>query len=274
VSTARVTVSSVFIEGLVLYRYWPTDIYTLNTNFGSVDDLKALASALHSRQMYLMIDVVVNHVASPVFPVTSFNNFVPLNQQSDFHTQCWIVDYNNQTEVEQCWLGDQNVALVDVNTEDNGIVTTLYDWVKGLAGNYSADGLRIDTVKHVRKDFWPDFASSAGVYTIGEVLHNETSYVSNYTRRWNLYLPLIKLLTARAEVLDAVLDYPTWYTLVAGFQTQYGNLSALAEQVTTAQSTYKNGLFGTGSFLENHDQPRFQSLTTDPGVCYRFMLRP
>jgi len=242
--------------GEAYHGYWPQDIYALNTNFGSSDDLKSLASALHQRGMYLMIDVVVNHLAATSFP-PSFSSFVPLNQQSDFHTQCWIVDYSNQTEVEQCWLGDTNVALVDVNTEDQNIVGMLNSWVEGIVGNYSADGIRIDTVKHIRKDFWSNFSSSAGVYAIGEVLNNVTSYVSDYT-----------------QVLDAVLDYPTWYPLVAGFQTQYGNLSALAEQIKTSQSTYKNGLFGTGSFLENHDQPRFQSLTTDTGRVKNAMAFP
>ena len=75
----------------------------------------------------------------------------------------------------------------------------------------------------------------------------------------------------RLEVLDSVLDYPTWFPLVAGFQTQFGNLSALAEVVTTSQGAYKNGLFGTASFLENHDQPRFPSLSNDTAV--RSVLR-
>lgn len=68
------------------------------------------------------------------------------------------------------------------------------------------------------------------------------------------------------EVLNAVLDYPAWYLLVSGFQTQFGNLSALAGVLTTSQGAYKNGLFGTGSFLENHDQPRFPSLSNDTAV--------
>jgi len=131
--------------------------------------------------MYLMVDVVVNHVASSSFP-PAFSTNTPLNQQSDYHTQCWVTDYTNQTEVEQCWLGDEKVALVDVNTEDTTIVETLNGWIKGLVGNYSVDGVRIDTVKHVRKDFWPNFATSAGVYTIGEVLDNRTEYVTDYTR--------------------------------------------------------------------------------------------
>jgi hypothetical protein len=58
----------------------------------------------------------------------------------------------------------------------------LNSWVEGIVGNYSADGIRIDTVKHIRKDFWSNFSSSAGVYAIGEVLNNVTSYVSDYTR--------------------------------------------------------------------------------------------
>jgi len=112
-------------------------------------------------------------------------------------------------------------------------------------------------VKHVRKDFWPKFASSSGVYAIGEVLHNETDYLADYTK-----------------VLDAVLDYPTWFPLVAGFQTQFGNLSTLAKVVTTSQGAYKNGLFGTGSFLENHDQPRFPSLSSDTARLKNAMAFP
>lgn len=70
-------------------------------------------------------------------------------------------------------------------------------------------------------------------------------------------------------VLDAVLDYPTWFPLVAGFQTQFGNLSTLSSIITAAQGSYKNGLFGTGAFLENHDQPRFPSLCNDTAVWLR-----
>lgn len=38
--------------------------FELNSNFGSADDLRALASALHSRDMYLMVDVVANDMVS------------------------------------------------------------------------------------------------------------------------------------------------------------------------------------------------------------------
>jgi alpha-amylase len=84
------------------------------------------------------------------------------------------------------------------------------------------------------------------VFTIGEVLSNDTTYMAPYTK-----------------VLDAVLDYSTWTPLVAGFQTPSGNLSALVGHVNTLQSTFTNGARMTGSFLDNHDQPRFASLAND-----------
>jgi glycosidase len=36
--------------------------YSVNPNFGTADDIKALSNAIHDRGMYLMIDVVANHM--------------------------------------------------------------------------------------------------------------------------------------------------------------------------------------------------------------------
>ena len=102
--------------------------------------------------------------------------------------------------MEQCWLGDDKLPLVDLDTENAAIVKTMQNWIKNLVTTYDIDGIRIDTVKHVRKDFWPAFASAAGVYTLGEVFifiylyyeadtHNEfykvfdgsVDYVAEYT---------------------------------------------------------------------------------------------
>ena len=212
-----------------------------------------------------MVDVVVNHLVSQN-STPSFSAFNPFNDQSYFHPRCLITDYNNQTNVEQCWLGDDQLPLADVNTERDDVVKTYNDWIKTLVGNYSVDGVRIDTVKHVRKDFWPNFASSSGVFTIGEVLHNETSYVADYTRECKFSCLPYLADCPWLGVIDGVLDYPTWFPLVAGFQTKFGNLSTLVNVITSAQGSYKNGLFGTGSFLDNHDQPRFLSLSNDTAV--------
>jgi alpha-amylase len=36
--------------------------------------------------------------------------------------------------------------------------------VKDVVQKFNFDGIRIDTVPHVKKDFWKEYAASAGVY--------------------------------------------------------------------------------------------------------------
>jgi alpha-amylase len=67
-------------------------------------------------------------------------------------------------------------------------------------------------------------------------------------------------------VMNAVLDYPTWFELVPAFVSPEGDFNALKTVVQQTQSGYTSGAFMTGSFLENHDHPRFGSLTSDPAV--------
>ncbi|KZT05143.1 glycoside hydrolase family 13 protein [Laetiporus sulphureus 93-53] len=243
-------------DGESYHGYWTVDQNSLNYHFGSEGDLLALSSALHDRGMYLMLDVVVNHMGADTLP-PDYSLFSPFNSSSDFHTFCWITDYNNQTNVEQCWLGDDNVPLADMDTEADNVIEFFYNWITRLVNDYGADGVRIDTVKHIRKTFWPEFATAAGAFTVGEIFDGSVDYVAPYT-----------------EVVDAVLDYPTYYQLTYAFQSTSGSISNLVDVVQSAQSSYKNGEFMAGSFLENQDNPRFQSLTTDQSLVKNAMAWP
>ena len=105
----------------------------------------------------------------------SFSSFAPLSTNDSFHLLCWVSDYTNQTEVEQCWLGkDANgsIALLDINTGHHKTMLQLYDWVGQFISNYTFDGMRIDRMKHVQKDFWPGFTKAAGTFELGEVSGN------------------------------------------------------------------------------------------------------
>jgi alpha-amylase len=182
-------VSTPFVQVNVLahdrdIRYWTKDFDTLNPHFGTADDLHALSDAIHKRGMYLMFDVVVNHMASPDSTVNFTNFSPPFSDASCFHPRCFVdesPDTRNQTTVEQCWLGDPTLPLPDLDTENPTVVSKLLDWIHKLVQDYRVDGLRIDTVKHVRKDFWPDFSKAADVFTLGEVFINDTEYASQYT---------------------------------------------------------------------------------------------
>ncbi|KAJ3847881.1 glycoside hydrolase family 13 protein [Lentinula lateritia] len=236
------------------HGYWTQNINSLNSNFGLPDDLRSLSSALHDRGMYLMVDIVVNHQPQTF----DYSLLQPFGGADCFHSECFISDYNNQTNVEQCWLGYSGLPLLDLDTENSTTVDIMYNWIKNLVLDYSIDGLRVDTVKHVRKDFWPEFASSAGVYTVGEVLTGEVGYAAPYT-----------------EGLDSILDYPTYFAVHKAFTNGVsGNMAIIAEIVTEAQNQYNYGTFNVGSFVENHDNPRIQSTVSDQSIVKNVITWP
>ncbi|KAI0036501.1 glycoside hydrolase family 13 protein [Vararia minispora EC-137] len=245
--------------GEAFHGYWTQDFTALNSHFGTDQDLRDLSAALHSRGMLLMLDVVINHVAAPSIPgkdgFTLDGFYHPFTDRSYFHPQCFVGDSRDQSVIEQCWLGDEAVPLPDLNTEDERVVQLFGDWVRNLVRQYSVDGLRIDTAKHIRKDFWPGWGQAAGVFTMGEVLTDETAYAAPYT-----------------DVLDAILDYPSYFQLFRVFSSPQGRFSDAVAALQRAQAAYRNGLFRTGSFIENHDQPRLASATQDRALITNAMV--
>jgi alpha-amylase len=237
------------LYGQAYHGYWQQNIDALNPNFGTADDLKELSSALHARGMYLMVDVVVNHFGWDGNALSvDYSQFVPFNSSSHFHTYCTISqdDYSRRDEnVQLCWLGDSNVELPDVNTTEPLVRRTYNTWIANLVSTYSIDGLRIDTVKHVEEGFWPGFNSAAGVYGVGEVFDGDPAYVCGFQND-----------------LDGLLNYPLWYPLTAAFSSTSGSISDLVNQVNTIKSDCKDSTL-LGTFLENHDNPRFAGLTSD-----------
>src|SRR6266481_25243 len=51
-----------------------------------------------------------------------------------------------QTDIKQCSLSDVNVVLVDLNMEDQDVISGMNLWITNIISTYSVDGVRIDTV--------------------------------------------------------------------------------------------------------------------------------
>ncbi|KAA8902719.1 glycoside hydrolase superfamily [Sphaerosporella brunnea] len=218
------------------HGYWAKDIYNLNTNYGSADDLKSLISAVHAKGMYIMIDVVANHMGPG-----AFSTLTPFDIASDFHDYCVISNYNNQTDVEVCRITSD---LPDVKTTDSGVRSTYQSWIKDLVSTYSIDGLRIDTVKHVEKDFWSGFVSAAGVFATGEVYNGDPAYVGPYQS----YVP-------------SLLNYPMYYVITSAYANK-GSFQDLVNQHDLVSADFANPHL-LGTFLDNHDVVRFLNVNSD-----------
>lgn len=125
-----------------------------------------------------MLDVVVNHMS----PVGSNNatfryaDYTPFNSSKYYHPPCDI-DYSNQTSILVCWSGSlsDGSALADLRTEDTVVRDIWKKWIKKTVKDYDIDGLRIDSLKHVEKDFYPDFIKASGVFAMGELLDGDAS---------------------------------------------------------------------------------------------------
>ena len=198
--------------------------------------------------MYLMVDVVANHMGyDGAGTAVDYSVFTPFNSASYFHPYCEITNYDDQENVEDCWLGDTIVSLPDLDTTQSSVQTLWYNWVAQLVTTYNIDGLRIDTAKHVQPSFWPGYNEAAGVYCVGEVLDGDPAYTCPYQ-----------------DVLDGVLNYPLYYPLLAAFSSvaPAGGMSALYSMVGQIAAACADPTL-LGNFIENHDNPRFASYTSD-----------
>jgi alpha-amylase len=209
------------------------NLYEVNPHFGTEAELKSLIATAHAKNIWIMLDVVGNHVA----PVDlDFSQITPFNQSAYYHDKCQIEDWSNQEQVEMCRLAN----LPDLDQSNSYVRSTLLSWVSTLA-SYGFDGLRVDTIPEVTASFWSEFNAAAGMYCVGEVFNGDISYVSNYQ-----------------NYLDGVLSYPLFYTMlnVFAYQQNMSQLETLLGPNGTYASKFRDvNLLGT--FIDNHDNSRF-----------------
>ncbi|RAH81948.1 alpha-amylase [Aspergillus japonicus CBS 114.51] len=247
ISPAQSQISERTADLSAYHGYWPNDLYSINSHFGTSNDLKALSSALHKRGMYLMLDVVVGDMAwAGNHTTVDYSTFNPFNDRKYFHDYKLLSsDPHNDTCVLDCWMGDNVVSLPDLRNEDQEVQNMLGTWVKELVSNYSVDGLRIDSVLNIDQDFFSSFNKSAGVFLFGEGATKTAADIC----------PL-------QSDINGLLNYPLYYILTNAFNTTHGDLSAIFQSIDYTKSLCEDVL-AMGTFTSNQDVPRFGSYTSD-----------
>lgn len=151
--------------------------------------------------------------------------------------------------MEFCSVGNREVPLPDLNTENDFVISTLISWINTTIHKYQIDGIRFDTFRHIRQSFWREYRRSSNVYSIGEVASSNTSYVGSYQ-----------------NVADGILHYPLYYALNATFRDDDQSRQAMfvLERQVQENEKYLNDSTLCGIFLDNHDQNRFLNATQNP----------
>jgi alpha-amylase len=211
------------------HGYHFTNLYNLNYHFGSEDDFKELVRTCHSKDIWVMVDVVANH-AGPVG--TDFGRINPFNRAEHYHDWCEINNWRNQWEVENCRL----CGLPDLKQENDWVTQKLLEWIHDMVQKYNLDGIRIDTIMEVPKWFWDKFRVSAGVFQIGEAFDGNPGYVADYQNH-----------------LDSVFNYPLYYTIKSSFCGSFRNLEGY---LFNTRKVFPAPEY-MATFVENHDNPRW-----------------
>lgn len=244
--------------GEAYHGYWPQNMYSLNEHFGTADELRKLANELHQRDMYFMVDVIINDMAQAVHgsmedepqPEIEWRKLIPFNEEKYYHPYCKITDWSDPEMAKDCWFAVEAVALPDLKTEDDTVASMIQEWIKELVGNYSIDGLRIDAAKHVNNDYLVNFAEASGVFTMGEIYTRSTEAACKYE-----------------GLVSGLFNYPLRYPMIDAFTA--GDMPGLADKVQQVQKDCEN-FMRLGTFLENHDLTRFASMVEDLTVSLVF----
>lgn len=239
------------------HGYWPIDMYALNDRFGTEQDFKDLVDELHKRDMLLMVDVVVNHMTqafdNELPPKIDYSKFNPFDDEKYFHDYCNVTDWEDPKEAQECWLYPYGAALADLKTESREVANEMNKWIKQLVSNYSIDGLRIDAAKHVNDEFLPAFVEASGVFAFGEVMEGQPETMCRYQS---------------LGLLPGLPNYLEFYQLDKSFN---GHSLELLADVRNQAASACNDTAALGTFIENHDLPRFASKNEDLAIAKNVM---
>ena len=211
------------------HGYNGKNFYALNSHFGTEQDLINLITECHKRDIWVMVDVVANHVGAVGNDYSQIN---PFNSEEHYHVWCGIDDWENQWKIENCRLS----SLPDLKQENNWVTEELDYWIYYLVTKYNIDGIRIDTVLEIPKWFWDKFSASSSVFQIGEAFHGDINRVFDYQNH-----------------LDSIFNYPLFYIIKRSFTNSF---TELASYYSNDRYKYPAPEY-MATFLENHDNKRF-----------------
>ncbi|WVO13546.1 hypothetical protein L204_101167 [Cryptococcus depauperatus] len=250
--------------GQAYHGYWTTDPTKLNPHFGTDADLKALSKAVHSRGMYLMTDIAINHLASTTYSLSveslksAAGGALLFKDPADYHPRCGI-QWGNQTSEQVCWLavGDNNngVALMDLKTESESVAGVLTKWISGYVAEYGVDGFRVDATKHMSKEFQHNLCAAADSFCMGEVAGDDSQYAGSFQG---------------PDGIQSVCGFSMMYAMIEVF-AKGKSTNTLDDYMKQAAENYYDPTL-ISLFLDNQDQPRFNSLTSDRALAYNAIV--
>ncbi len=268
------------------HGYWTENFKEVDKHLGNLQTYKALSSELHKNGMYLIQDVVCNHVGNffryngtydPADPTKNFElnmeskpSFRPtqypfsINNVKDpkeramniYHWTPNISDYRNEKQK----LVYQMSGLNDLNTSNKLVRDALKDsfsyWIKEVG----VDAFRIDTATYVEHDFWRDFdpyiEKFAKKYGKNDFLMFAETWFNAEPYSQKGDLDSAKYLgTKKAPEFNSLINFPMQNDTERVFG-KGAPTSLLTYRIKSLLKNYNNP-YHLVNFIDNHDMSRF-----------------
>ena len=267
------------------HGYDVTDYLTVNPDYGTNDDFKALIAAAHQRGIAVIVDLPINHTSSdhPWFIASAAGD----PQYADWYRWQDTCPTYRGPWGEQVWIprGGRCYYAVfwegmpDLNYENPAVTAEMDDIARFWLEDMGADGFRLDGLQHIVEEnqkqentastlawaqAFDDYVHSVkpDALVVGEVYNN--SYITS------TYVP---------QAADLVFEFDLAQALVQS--ANQGNFAAARTLQNRVDGLYPPNQYA--AFLTNHDQNRVGSelrgdmdkekigadlLLTQPGVPF------
>lgn len=285
------------------HGYWASDFSRIDAHVGALADYRALADALHARDMRLIQDIVVNHTADyfhyegaydPAQPQRGFALYrqydgrtAPTQAPFDrndardpaqraagiYHWTPAIRDFGDPRQVLDWQLAD----LDDLNTGNPVVATALRDTYARWIRDVGVDAFRVDTVFYVPPTFFDDFLNAEdpahpGVRRVAaangkpDFLVFGEGFGIDPAHREEQARRIETYATGEdgRRRMDGMLNFPLYGTLGDVFARGHAP-EELGARIASTMRVHRDP-WRMPSFVDNHDVDRFLADGGEPGL--------
>lgn len=178
--------------------YSVKDYYSVNPEFGTLDDVKHFISSAHDFGMFVILDWVANHTAWDNVLVEEHPEWYARDWKGDFRPTPWW-DWSD---------------IIDLNYEKEGLRKYMTDAMKYWISEVDFDGFRADVAGFVPVDFWDnvrrELEEIKPVFMLAEWESRDLhAKAFDMTYAWSWWDAVYDIAHGRADV-NSLFKYYSW----------------------------------------------------------------
>lgn len=282
-------VSPCYCSPMADQGYDISDYYNIDPKFGSIKDMDVLIAEAKKRNMYIILDLVVNHCSDEhewfqralEDPDGKYGKYFYIEEMKDGKVPCNWRGYFGGSVWEpipgtnKCYLHLFHKKQPDLNWENIEVRKEIYKMInwwlnKGIAG------FRIDAIINIKKAAFRDYPADRddGMVRVTRMIEDAVDIgvflnelAENTFRKYDAFT-VGEVFNEREEDIPKFIGENGYFSTMFDFNaTMFGsNSKGWYAQTPVTMEAYKNCCFETqgklqkdgfySNILENHDQPR------------------